>query len=151
MKTNFVILWGFFFTLYIWWHWCCFACAKFCCDSVVSICRVLHEGLSARQIQPNLSFGQAGLTTWLSNFKYQYTRNFLYQPRKWLFGQPARKLSVDPWYEQSLMKSVYYRQPCNNNDCHFNETTHTMLADDVPLTTTKTYCLLPVAPFTNMV
>ena len=29
--------------------------------------------------------------------KYQYTRKFLYQPRKWLFGQPARKLSVDPW------------------------------------------------------
>ena len=24
------------------------------------------------------------------------TRKFLYQPRKWLFGQPARNLSVDP-------------------------------------------------------
>ena len=34
--------------------------------------------------------------TWLSSFKYKYTRKFLYQPRKWLFGQPARKLSVDP-------------------------------------------------------
>ena len=31
--------------------------------------RVLHLGSSARQIQPNLSFGQVGLTTWLSSFK----------------------------------------------------------------------------------
>ena len=59
--------------------------------------RVLHQGSSARQIQPNfLSFGQAELTTWLFGFKYQYTWKFLHQPRKWLFGQPARKLSVDP-------------------------------------------------------
>ena len=28
--------------------------------------------------------------------KHQYTRKFLYQPRKWLFGQPANKLGVDP-------------------------------------------------------
>ena len=38
------------------------------------------------------------LTIWLSRFEYQYTRKFLYQPRKWLFGPPARKLSVDPWF-----------------------------------------------------
>ena len=38
------------------------------------------------------------LVTWLSSFKYQYQRKFLYQPRKWLFGQPARKLSVDPCF-----------------------------------------------------
>ena len=48
-----------------------------------------------RQIQPNLSFGQVELTTWLSSIRYQYTRKFLYQQRKWLLGQPARKLSVD--------------------------------------------------------
>ena len=45
-----------------------------------------------------LSFGQVELTAWLPSFKYQYTRKkFLYQPRKWFFNQPARKLSVDPW------------------------------------------------------
>ena len=60
--------------------------------------RVLHKEPSARQIQPNLSLGQVELTTWLSSFKYQYTRKFRYQPRKWLFGQPARKLSVDPFH-----------------------------------------------------
>ena len=47
-------------------------------------------------------FGQVELTTWLSSFKYQYTRKFLYQPRKWIFGQPARKLSVDPWYQNKI-------------------------------------------------
>ena len=57
---------------------------------------VPHQGLDARQIQPNLSFGQVELTTWLSSFKYQYTRKFLYQPRKWLFRKPDRKISVDP-------------------------------------------------------
>ena len=54
-------------------------------------------GFYTKKIQPNLSFRQVELTTWLSSIKYQYTRKFLYQPRKWLFGQPARKLSVDPW------------------------------------------------------
>ena len=43
--------------------------------------------------------------TWLSSYKYQYTRKFLYQPRKWLFGQPARKLSVDR--EWSLSEQVF--------------------------------------------
>ena len=65
--------------------------------SMDMITRVLHQGSSARQIQPNLSFGQVELTTWLSNFKYQYSRKFLDQPREWLFGQPARKVRVDPW------------------------------------------------------
>ena len=36
------------------------------------------------------------LITWMSKFKYQYTKKFLYQPRKWLFGQPARKHTGDP-------------------------------------------------------
>ena len=79
------------------WH------AKFCCHT-----RVLHKGLSARQIQPNLSFGQVGLTTWLSNFKYQYARKFLYQPRKWLFGQPARKLSADPCIRSLGLNELKY-------------------------------------------
>ena len=68
-------------------------CVTFTWDMYI---RVLHQGSSTRQIQPNLSFGQVELTTWLSSFKYQYTRKFLNQSRKWLFGQPARKLSVDP-------------------------------------------------------
>ena len=34
--------------------------------------RVLHEGSSAREIQPNLSFRQVELTTWLSSFRYQH-------------------------------------------------------------------------------
>ena len=62
---------------------------------------------SARHIQPNLSFGQVELTTWLSSFKYQYTRKFLYQPMKWLFGQPARKLNVNPWGQIRFIKYKY--------------------------------------------
>ena len=52
-----------------------------------------------------LSFGQVELTAWLPSFKYQYTRKkFLYQPRKWFFNQPARKLSVDPWIHCSYSR-----------------------------------------------
>ena len=85
--------------IHIWrWNeaWFCLEEVPYC-FSRSSVNRVLHYGSSAHQIQPNLSFGQVEVTTWLSSFKYQYTRKFLYQPRKWLFGQPARKLSVDPW------------------------------------------------------
>ena len=57
-------------------------------------------------------------TSWVDNlvvqFKYQYTRKFLYQPRKWLFGQPARKLSVDPWltrWQASLLMHICITRP----------------------------------------
>ena len=56
------------------------------------------------------SEGQVQLTTWLSSFKYQYTRKFLYQPRKWLLGQPARKLSVDPWLKFKCLLPVDRRK-----------------------------------------
>ena len=53
------------------------------------------------------------MTNWLSSFKYKYTRKFLYQPRKWLFGQPARKRSVDPWagWIYTIWSSMEFSRP----------------------------------------
>ena len=64
------------------------------------------EGFWPMRKSRPVCFGQVELTTWLSSFEYQYTRKFLYQPRKWLFGQPARKLSVDPWWAHKLFVNL---------------------------------------------
>ena len=71
--------------------------------STISSCYWISKSFSILKVecwhlcQPNSSFSQVELTTWLFSFKYQYTRKFLYQSKKLIFGQPARKLSVDPW------------------------------------------------------
>ena len=120
------------------------SCAS--CGTSVHIIRVLHEGLPPRQIQPNLSFGQVQLTTWLSSFKYKYKRKFLYQPRKWLFGQPARKLSVDPWLwrkfsiwnrDLTVWKNMheYYLSPSIALACHRVVTWNNLLSIRVLLAT----------------
>ena len=76
--------------------------------------RVLHEGSSARQIQPNLSFGQFELTTWLSNLKYryQYTRKFLtVSAKEMALRTTCQKTKCRPLDSEFLASHSQWRLP----------------------------------------